>query len=387
MFRSYACPTNNKNNRRFNGDNASGVKVWKVARATSAAPLYFRAQEIKKEAFIDGGMGCNNPSEFIYSEIRAVHGKRPYLILSIGTGTKAKSVAQANHTPGVVARARNRKHKFFNNTRGVWTAVQGLPDIATDSEKTHDALENAIEVLRAANDNVVYFRFNVPGLASDVEFDEWDSDSNGSQTPNGETTLKRIRDTTNEYLGTTSVATMLDNCAKELVRVRRERAETERWERFATHTVYQCPRDDCPSPNFPSREKLRMHASEHHHFVQRITMKGKHVCLIDQCMETPRLHDGDVGFIEHLKGPDHFLEKATLKSTSELEDWLDLGRIPEETQEEANGGTYREQNGTAAQPAAVNGNDGGRGRSFLSAMVTWRRRTSSTPSEPNRLEP
>jgi len=38
-----------------------GIKVWEAARATSAAPAYFKPFAIGKYELIDGGLGANNP--------------------------------------------------------------------------------------------------------------------------------------------------------------------------------------------------------------------------------------------------------------------------------------------------------------------------------------
>ena len=37
------------------------IKVWEAARATSAAPAYFKPFAIEKYELLDGGLGANNP--------------------------------------------------------------------------------------------------------------------------------------------------------------------------------------------------------------------------------------------------------------------------------------------------------------------------------------
>jgi patatin-like phospholipase/acyl hydrolase len=37
------------------------IKVWQAARATSAAPSYFKPFNVGKYDLIDGGLGANNP--------------------------------------------------------------------------------------------------------------------------------------------------------------------------------------------------------------------------------------------------------------------------------------------------------------------------------------
>lgn len=37
------------------------IKIWEAARATSAAPAYFKRIKVGSEELIDGGLGANNP--------------------------------------------------------------------------------------------------------------------------------------------------------------------------------------------------------------------------------------------------------------------------------------------------------------------------------------
>jgi hypothetical protein len=284
--------------------------------------------------FIDGGVFCNNPSEQIYSEIRAVYGKGPDLILSIGTGIKdedSQPSEGSDDAPETTNTHRNTRHRYFDHARSLFSTARGLAHIVAESEGTHTKLQDHLHAARVAGGTYpMYFRFNVPGIASDIELDQWEA-SRESGLPNGERTLQYLQTVTEEYLEDPDVSNRLQECAVELVRVRRERAETERWERFATHTVYQCPlKDQCGSPQFSSREKLRMHASERHELVPKVTIGDQHICLIDHCMETPRLHNHDNEFLKHLKEPDHDMKNATPMTTSQLEDWLDLGRQTED---------------------------------------------------------
>lgn len=73
-------------------------RVKDVARATSAAPTYFEAAQVKSidnttYALIDGGMFANNPTLCAYAEARNRPGRptaKDMLILSIGTGVVEK---------------------------------------------------------------------------------------------------------------------------------------------------------------------------------------------------------------------------------------------------------------------------------------------------------
>jgi patatin-like phospholipase/acyl hydrolase len=39
----------------------TNFKIWEAARATSAAPIFFKRLEKDGKKFIDGGLGFNNP--------------------------------------------------------------------------------------------------------------------------------------------------------------------------------------------------------------------------------------------------------------------------------------------------------------------------------------
>jgi uncharacterized protein len=60
-----------------------------VARATSAAPTYFRPEQLSAEpptAMIDGGVHSNNPAMCAYVESVKLHGQQDILLVSLGTG-------------------------------------------------------------------------------------------------------------------------------------------------------------------------------------------------------------------------------------------------------------------------------------------------------------
>lgn len=73
-------------------DSAWDVKMWQVARATSAAPTYFEpacVAEFKDEgdhALVDGGVYANNPSVAAYSDAAQVWAGAEIHVVSIGTG-------------------------------------------------------------------------------------------------------------------------------------------------------------------------------------------------------------------------------------------------------------------------------------------------------------
>jgi patatin-like phospholipase/acyl hydrolase len=66
-----------------------------VARATSAAPTYFRPQQLSLEpppAMVDGGIFANNPAMCAYVEAIKLHGSQDILLVSLGTGQVTKPI-------------------------------------------------------------------------------------------------------------------------------------------------------------------------------------------------------------------------------------------------------------------------------------------------------
>ena len=86
VFRSY----------KGNGVRPSRCKIWQAARATSAAPSYFREMFIDDPPpgmdFMDGGLLHNNPSSIALQEARCIWPTiKHFGLVSIGTG-RPKSV-------------------------------------------------------------------------------------------------------------------------------------------------------------------------------------------------------------------------------------------------------------------------------------------------------
>jgi len=138
----------------------SGCKIWEVARATSAVPIFFKPIEIgNKQPFIDGGLGCNNPSKLVLKEAKAVFPTHQIgCLLSIGTG---QAEVISIKTSGIFQQI-------------VPTDVADvLKAIATDCEATHEDIS-----LLFANSPNIYFRINVEQGMQDIKLSEWEKTAN-----------------------------------------------------------------------------------------------------------------------------------------------------------------------------------------------------------------
>ena len=160
LFRTYANlhKSDDLDARQFdrNPGQAHDIPIWQVARATSAAPTYFKPVVIDGLEYIDGGFGANNPCAEIYDEVKRMNNhyeKCVYLILSIGTGKNKKLNRFQGHGIG-------RYWNYLNFARK-W---------ATDSEKTHDQM---IRDKRNSPFKFHYYRLNVEEGLGLMKLDEW----------------------------------------------------------------------------------------------------------------------------------------------------------------------------------------------------------------------
>jgi patatin-like phospholipase/acyl hydrolase len=138
----------------------SGCKIWEAARATSAAPTFFKRMEIgNNQPFVDGGLGCNNPSKLLLKEAKVVFPTRQIgCLLSIGTG----------HAEVISI----RKPGFFQQLVPT-DVIDALKAISTDCEATHNDM-----LLLFANSPNIYFRINVEQGMQGIKLSEWEKMAN-----------------------------------------------------------------------------------------------------------------------------------------------------------------------------------------------------------------
>ena len=133
---------------------AHDIPIWQVARATSAAPTYFKPPIIDGLEYVDGGFGANNPCVEIYEEVRKMNNdskKSASTILSIGTGKNNE--ARRFKGTGI------QRYLNYLNFARKW---------ASDSEQTHLAMLKAKKEV-----NFQYFRLNVEEGLDRMKLDEW----------------------------------------------------------------------------------------------------------------------------------------------------------------------------------------------------------------------
>ncbi|KAL5488444.1 hypothetical protein ACEPAI_6562 [Sanghuangporus weigelae] len=132
------------------------VTIVTAALATSAAPTYFHPTAHAGRAYIDGGIGFNNPAEIALKQLSTLYGPSAYAytLISLGTGRRNENP----YRPGA-PRARS-------GIAGMIDMLRAFAHISTDAEGVHARLEERFAQTGA------YFRFNPIGL-EDIELDDW----------------------------------------------------------------------------------------------------------------------------------------------------------------------------------------------------------------------
>ena len=134
--------------------------IWEAARATTAAPRFFKEISIgeegqTKERFIDARIKCNNPVKEVMEEARLYFGDdRPVgVLVSIGTGQ-----------PGTIGL---RKPNWFQKIVPT-QLIDAVVKIATSCENTADEMESHFK-----DHPEFYFRYSVTHGAEGISLEEW----------------------------------------------------------------------------------------------------------------------------------------------------------------------------------------------------------------------
>ena len=259
LFRSYDRKTSYTSRTPFerNPGDPNTFTISQVARAATAAPFYFKSIHMFDARYYDAATNLNNPSWEVVREVGLL-AKESHdaidLLLSIGGGN---------------AKGNNPRLRF-----GTGSLLQELTDI---SDVVHDKVMAQSDI-----QGFDYFRFDVKEGLQAVRMNEW------RPKPGGDSTLEKIKVATKNYLEQEGVRSSIQQCATYLVDKRTQRAQTMRWERFATGAQYRCPlADDCPTPKakFNTRNDLMDHLrtkhnqappdADHYQHIQKLLDQGR----------------------------------------------------------------------------------------------------------------
>ena len=162
--------------------------IVEAARATSAAPTFFKAIEFGepiRQRYIDGGFGCNNPVRHVIEEAKSLFPTRPIsCVISLGTGAAGIiGLDQANVFQRLLRRS----------------LIKALIGIATDCERRSEETAQDAARLKLFQ----YTRLNVNQGLQHVSLAEWEK-------------LAEVQLHTLQYLKTQSVGESVDRLVKVL---------------------------------------------------------------------------------------------------------------------------------------------------------------------------
>ena len=167
IFRSYDLVHNRATRSRRSSLNPGYadpyLEIWEAARATSAAPGYFRTIKINGLEYMDGAVGHNNRVLLAWNEGRQIgNSPEPHVagVLSLGTGQK---------------RPANR----FGSSGIIRDVIGDLPGLArfakyrvTETEEPHRSMKQIIA--DQASPKSFYHRFNVSPGMENIKLDDWE---------------------------------------------------------------------------------------------------------------------------------------------------------------------------------------------------------------------
>lgn len=214
LFRTYDCGSRSCSPDERKLGSASGFDIQTVANATLGGPSCLKPFEARKCRYYDDAIDLGNPSWQLYNEVKFLTRgteKSISLLLSIGGRN-----CQNNHPKDGISDQSSQR------------------DFSEISEHIEKTLTKESE-----RRNFGYYRLDVDQALQDADSSEW------QPKKLGKTTLRQIVDASRHYLETEEVRSKLRECAQELVRIRRLRAQTMRWEAFATGVSYNCPISSC----------------------------------------------------------------------------------------------------------------------------------------------
>jgi hypothetical protein len=272
LFRSYEHPPPHSKPLGKNNGPSINCTIWEAARATTAAPMYFKPMKIEKHRFVDGGLAANNPSWLVLNEIEQIEGSKDAIefFLSVGTG-----VAPASLSP--------------KNTK---TSVKGQKQLLAPLS-SRDSQQ--IIHIQQASENLLYERWDISDTDNakirSVEPKLWKSDY----------TLQFIKEATEQYLRNPEVEESLQRAALKLVKRRKQRAHTPKWESFVFGVAYTCKSeevDTCPDRStakiFKDRNELIGHMQRIHNWNSPGPDNvGKYEKLLDRCRVDVDRHSGE----------------------------------------------------------------------------------------------
>lgn len=214
--------------------NPAKVYIYAAARATSAAPGFFREADVLGSVFMDGAVMANNPSNWAWREVWTMHdARRSGSNVANGGQTTTQPDEQQNGSQcpigvfvsmGTGFRAPRSAFRRGDPLKKIGALLGKALGDMTDTETVHEDLKDQA----ARYGNKLYFRFNPEGLEK-MRLDECKSQ---------DWTFHVMAAACASYVDRPDIKISIHECAQELVRHRRSRATRGELLRFHDLTAH-----------------------------------------------------------------------------------------------------------------------------------------------------
>ena len=249
LFRTYDHEAEDDQLHIQNPGLAHKHEIWKVARATSAAPNYFKEIIIDGYSYTDGAAGHNNPAVLAHCEVynketQAANCAYPiHLLVSIGTGQKSDRIDRVKHTIPHLPRVRR--------------ALDLLRRVEVELTNADQADQTVRTVMRQHKRD--YYRWTGGEHIGALKLDKWKPEGRRGRL----STKDYIEQKVDEFVQSPDVKNKMRECAAALVNHRRARLayNRSRWKRNTYCCKFRCV---C-SEDFDSPSPLRKHLHDKHH--------------------------------------------------------------------------------------------------------------------------
>ncbi len=193
LFRSYNTPKPTGTLSSINTPMRANIQmptIVSAARATSAAPTFFKAANIGDLRYVNGGLQCNNPIRYVVDEAISLFPGRPISsLLSLGTGSRTA--------------IRLPPPTLFQNIMPTNT-IRVLQGVATECGQESAAMKTMLDYLRQSNlTSPLYTRLTVDQGLQEVSLDDWRK-------------LGKVTDDTEEYLKKVRIGREIDQLVQGL---------------------------------------------------------------------------------------------------------------------------------------------------------------------------
>jgi predicted acylesterase/phospholipase RssA len=154
---------------------AFSARIWEAARATSAAPAFFKPITINGVTYGDGATGWNNPAAEAVAESHKIWPSRPIAcLLSIGTGLEKAIQLSDDDDDNDRLSSEISEHllrKLAPNESFQLEIAKYCVASLTSCEKVHRDVSSHFPDRIIPHRN--YFRFNVPQGMCEIGLKEW----------------------------------------------------------------------------------------------------------------------------------------------------------------------------------------------------------------------